>query len=242
MALVSVVVPVYKESIYLKRLLHNLARQTWIFRTEIILCEYEPSGTSAQIISTFHQQYPDVRVRMIEIFEKGIASARNEGILRAQGQIICNLDADNIFSDDFCLENLCAPIVEGQAVMTHSRIRIDLSEARNEKELQKMKMMYVVDQLPFIITGICVLKNVWEECGGLRNIDPYEMAAFALSVFWRYPGKIKKIEEATVLTSARRTLKEKELGVLEHTFSRNTAVRGDKIIWGDKLGYDTDKT
>lgn len=235
---ISVVVPIYKESHYLKRLLENLARQSWAFRTEIILCEYESSGASARIIGDFRQQYPDVRIRLIEIFEKGIASARNEGIMRASGAIICNLDADNIFDDSFALENLCTPIVQGEAVMTFSRIKFDVNEARNEKERQELRSRFISDMVPVIITGTCFLKSVWQECGGLQNIDPYEMIAFALRVYWLYPFKVRRAEDVILITSPRRALKEKELGLLEGHLKRTTAVRGEKILWGDEESYD----
>lgn len=234
---ISVIIPVYRESNYLGGLLDNLARQSWHFRTEIIICEYKPDGTSKKIIGAFRQVYPHQAIRLLQIEEKGIASARNEGIATARGAIIVNLDADNVFADTKCIEKLCEPLVEGKAVMTHSRIRIDMSEAKNEQELQKMRGLYVVDQLPFIITGVAFFKFLWEEIGGFHGKDPYEMVIFSTETFWRYPGQIKRVEDALVLTSARRTLKEKELGPLEHTFKRTTAVRQGKIIWGDEEDY-----
>lgn len=234
---ISIVIPIYKESHYLAGLLDNLARQSWAFRTEIILCEYMPDGKSARIIKLFHEMYPNQKIRLIDIPEKGIASARNVGIEVAEGAIIVNLDADNVFADSKCVEKLTDPLIEGKAVMTHSRIRIDTSEARNEKELQKMRSIFVLDHLPWIVTGVAFFKFVWEEVGGFEPKDPYEMAIFASQVFLRYPNKIKRIEDVFVLTSARRSLKEKELGPLEHTFKRTTAVRGDKIIWGDEETY-----
>lgn len=234
----SIVIPIYKESHYLAGLLENLARQSWSFRTEIILCEYKPTGASGKIIGAFKAVYPNQRVRLLEIHDKGIASARNVGIEASEGQIIVNLDADNVFADSLCLEKLTEPIVKGIAVLTHSRIKIDTSEARNAKELEIMKRLYVVDQFPFIVTGVCFLKSLWEEVGGFENKDPYEMGIFAFKAFWLYPNKLKRIDDALLLTSARRTLKEKELGPLEHTFKRTTAVRGDKIIWGDEDVYE----
>jgi len=90
---VSVIIPNYNNSNYLKSCIESVIGQKYI--KEIIIVDDHSTDTSWEIITDYQKQYSD----LIKIFtnpNKGVQSARNYGLTQASGKYIQWLDSDDI--------------------------------------------------------------------------------------------------------------------------------------------------
>lgn len=234
----SIVIPVFKENEYLRPTIYELLRQSHIFRCEIILAEFNPDGDqfTRRLIRQL-KEITHIPVRLIEVFQKGITPARHEGIMAADGQIICDFDADAVWNRLDALKMMLDPIVEGNAVMTNCDNIIDLSDVPQEKRnhafmtgvkptVEFFNMVQRYTNYSFGDPGTCFLKRVYEEAGGFEfDNKGWETARLTSRIYWRYHRYIKNVRDVKVIQSPRRTLKE-----LEAHGQYDKAIRKGKII------------
>lgn len=97
----SIIVPVFNQGQYLAQALESVLSQT--YKSYEILCVDDGStDNSAQVASS----YP---VKIIKQVNKGLASARNTGIMNATGDFIYPIDADDMMLEN-CLEKVAEVI------------------------------------------------------------------------------------------------------------------------------------
>lgn len=88
---VSVIVPVYNSSMYLKECIDSIINQTYK-NLEIIIVDDKSTDNSVEII----KNYKDKRIKLIELdVNSGVAIARNKGVEVATGNYICYIDSDD---------------------------------------------------------------------------------------------------------------------------------------------------
>ena len=97
----SVIIPVYNVEKYIDRCLKSIISQNYD-DLEIIVIDNGSTDSSGIICDTYASEYSNISVYHIE--NHGVASARNFGLAKAQGEFICFVDADdylvgNLFSD-----------------------------------------------------------------------------------------------------------------------------------------------
>lgn len=90
---VSVIVPVYNTSQYLKRCLDALCNQT-LKEIEVILVDDGSTDGSSEIMWTYEKEYPQ-KIKVLWKENGGQASARNMGIQKACGKYIGFADSDD---------------------------------------------------------------------------------------------------------------------------------------------------
>ena len=90
---VSVVVPVYNTSKYLRRCLDSLVNQT-LKNIEIIIVNDKSTDNSKDIIKEYENKYQNIKVIHNKI-NKGIGYNRNLGIEIASGKYIAFVDSDD---------------------------------------------------------------------------------------------------------------------------------------------------
>jgi glycosyltransferase involved in cell wall biosynthesis len=244
---ISCVIPVFKEDSYLKPTLYELARQSYMFRTEIVLVEYNPDNTTGTryTIRDFSQHF-HIPIRLIKVFERGIPLARHEGIMAAHGPIICDFDADARWNRDDALQQMVDPIIEGEAVMTNCSNIIDMDKVPQEhlndpfviitnpianfhNFLQRLTNYTIGDP------GTCFLKQVYEEVGGFDLNNKGGETGFSLTpkILLRYPGMLKNIRDVIVIQSPRRVIKIKDNPNVFGQYKK--AVRGRKTLDVDAM-------
>ena len=94
---ISIIVPIYNASKYLKKCLDSLVNQTKK-ELEFILINDGSTDDSESIIKS----YSDTRIKYFKRSNNGIGETRNLGIKKASGKYIMFLD-----SDDYLEENAC---------------------------------------------------------------------------------------------------------------------------------------
>ena len=93
---VSIVIPVYNASEYLKECIDSVINQTYK-NLEIILVNDNSTDNSINIINSFR----DKRIKVINFNEnKGVSIARNRGVEVSTGNLICFLDSDDYWYKD----------------------------------------------------------------------------------------------------------------------------------------------
>jgi maltose O-acetyltransferase len=100
--MVSVIVPIYNTSKYLKKCIESILAQT-IKNIEIILVNDGSTDNSYSILT--HYQKKDSRIKVINKPNGGLSSTRNAGLDVANGLFISFIDSDDYIGRDF-LENL----------------------------------------------------------------------------------------------------------------------------------------
>ena len=106
--LVSVIVPVYNSTAYLKRCVDAILSQTYS-NLEIILIDDGSTDDSLALCNEFSKS--DSRVKAFHKENGGSSSARNVGIKEASGEYICFCDSDDYYEPDI-IENLMKVFVE----------------------------------------------------------------------------------------------------------------------------------
>ncbi len=93
---VSIIVPLYNKERWIKRALDSIARQTFA-DFETIVVDDGSTDQGPHVVSG----YNDPRFRLVRQSNDGPGSARNRGIVEAQGEILAFLDADDEWLPDY---------------------------------------------------------------------------------------------------------------------------------------------
>lgn len=95
--LVSVLIPNYNYANYIGEALESILNQTYS-NFEIIVCDDGSTDNSCEVVNTYIQK--DSRIKLVRKPNGGPASAWNAAYRESKGEIICLLDADDIWLDD----------------------------------------------------------------------------------------------------------------------------------------------
>lgn len=177
--LISILVPNYNYARYIGEALDSILEQTYP-HFEAIVCDDGSKDNSCEIIANYVQK--DSRIKLISKENGGVANALNVAYGESKGQIICILDADDIWMNnklEKVLELYTSEPTCGFAI--HNVIEID-----GEGELLKTTPKY--DRLASGWMGEIALKNG----GFVYNIPP----ASALTIRREIAEKIFPLNEA----------------------------------------------
>lgn len=107
--LISIVVPVYKVEKYLEKCLYSIINQTYK-NVEIILIDDGSPDNCGKICDKYAQK--DRRIKVIHKENRGVSSARNEGINISTGKYLTFIDSDDWVDENYiyslynqCVEN-----------------------------------------------------------------------------------------------------------------------------------------
>lgn len=94
---VSVVIPIYNASKFMRRTVDNLVSQT-LDEVEILFIDNESTDDSSALAGRAANKYS--QVRFYKQFKPGVSAARNLGIEKSKGECIVFMDDDDIVTDD----------------------------------------------------------------------------------------------------------------------------------------------
>ncbi len=130
---VSVVIPVYNASAYLKQCLDSLVNQT-LSQIEIIAVDDGSTDRSWELIQAYEKAYPD-KVRGYHKTNGGMSSARNFGLDHVNGEYVGFVD-----SDDWVEATMFAHLYES------------IEKHRAKLAVCNFRMVYDHSEIPFIVT------------------------------------------------------------------------------------------
>ena len=90
--LISVIIPVYNVSIYLRQCLDSIINQTYT-QLEILLINDGSTDDSLEICQEYALK--DSRINVISQQNKGLAAARNKGLALASAEYLMFVDSDD---------------------------------------------------------------------------------------------------------------------------------------------------
>lgn len=97
---ISIIVPVYNTESYLMKCLDSLCNQNYNRKEyEIIVVNDGSFDNSEKIILNYKEQYPDL-IKYINKSNGGPSSARNAGLMQAEGKYILFVDSDDYVETD----------------------------------------------------------------------------------------------------------------------------------------------
>lgn len=138
--MLSVIVPVYNASKYLRPCLDSILSQSYP-DFEVLLVDDGSTDGSETICDEYAQG--DSRIRVFHKTNGGVSSARNLGLNQAQGEFVCFVDADDVVPKD-CFENLTSNLSD-DADMVFGGIR-KFSEENDCLELISNESKLVLDK------------------------------------------------------------------------------------------------
>ena len=166
--LVSVIVPVYDDTVRLAMCLTRLERQSWADRAEILVID----NGSREDMASLQARFPAVRW----LFEgmPGSYAARNTGIAAARGTVLAFTDSDCLPEPDW-LEQGCAPLLVahppsfvGGAIDLVTTVDTGLGAAELFDLAVGFPQRRFVDQVHFAMTA-----NMLTTAETMRRIGPF---------------------------------------------------------------------
>lgn len=128
---VSIVVPVYNTSLYLRECLDSIKSQT-LKEIEVIVVDDGSTDSSPAICDEYAS---DRRFKIFHNKNQGVSSSRNFGIEKAEGEFLVFVD-----SDDWLESNFCEKMYE---VAISNRVDLVICAHYNESTLgSKVRRMY----------------------------------------------------------------------------------------------------
>lgn len=96
--IVSIIVPCYKQAIYLPETLDSVLKQTYQNWECIVVNDGSPDNT-AEVVEQYSKK--DARIRLLSQTNQGLAMARNNGIKNSYGEFILPLDSDDLIESTY---------------------------------------------------------------------------------------------------------------------------------------------
>lgn len=154
---VSIIVPVYNTSQYLRQCLDSILTQTYK-DWECILVDDGSTDDSLRICDEYAAR--DQRFRVIHKENGGVSSARNRGINEASGEWITFVDSDDELYDENSLQKMISNVGQSQLVLYGIKIIFSngnytnpdhpISEHLNTKEFAKLLVSWKYGYMGYI--------------------------------------------------------------------------------------------
>jgi len=157
---VSVIIPVYNTGEYLEKCVCSVCRQTYT-ELQIVIVDDGSDEVTAGLCDRLAAR--DARIEVIHKSNGGVSKARNAGICRASGEVLCFVDSDDTISP-VMIERLVNALVENDAQVAMCDATT-VAPGRPDRP----------DTIP-LLPGSCTLEAV--------DIDPAMLTLLAGSV-WR---------------------------------------------------------
>ena len=176
--LVSVIIPVYNTSKYLRQCINSILSQT-LEDIEIICVDDGSTDDSFEIISDIAMN--DTRVRIFQQENKGSGAARNYGITESIGEFVAFMDSDDWYPSKDVLEtlyNLCTEFkvsIAGGSLLVWDN---EIKEASSDAVFSSSGIIDYSDyQNPFFYTRFIYSRQMLQESqvlfpDYLRGQDP----------------------------------------------------------------------
>ena len=167
--LVSIVVPTYNHSIYLKRALESIINQTYE-NWEVIVIDNHSTDNTFEVVANFKNN----RIKYLKVHNKGIiAISRNIGIKSANGEWIAFLDSDDWWTRDKL--EICIQSINEKVDFIYHDLEIIANKSRifSRKKIKsrKLKKPVLIDLLTegnaIGNSSVFVRKKFFDEINGI---------------------------------------------------------------------------
>lgn len=154
--LVSIIVPNFNRSSYLKEALGSVAAQSYT-QWECIVVDDGSEDDSLAVVAAFARK--DGRIRAISNKGKGAAAARNWGAANAKGKYIIFLDSDDLLAP-FCLQQRVG-VMESEEALDFAVFPMLLFF----KKAGDSRLLWNIDKKESDVSRFLELDAVWQTTG-----------------------------------------------------------------------------
>lgn len=195
---VTVLMPVFNASRYLKAAISSVLDQTYT-DFEFLIVDDGSTDNSLNII----QQFSDVRMKIIHQENAGVAVALNNGLLQAEGTYICRFDADDICEPDriekqlnFLKQNpdYCIVGSDAKYILEDGEY---LFNYRCPGHLHEEIVSKIYDHCPFIHSAVMYKKEVVINAGAYSPFA-HNFEDYLLWVNLAKKGKMRNLSESLI--------------------------------------------
>lgn len=162
---ISIVIPAYNQGEYLEDCIESAYNQTMQAHEIIVINDGSLDDTQEIAERYMFREFPAIEspVRVINQVNKGLASARNTGIMASTGDYILPLDSDDILMEN-AIEKLTQEIQQTNADIVAPSFK-EFGKSDREVILGQFTMddLKVANRLPYFS---CVRRSALVEVGG----------------------------------------------------------------------------
>ena len=159
---VSIVIPCYNHTDFLKDCLNSLTTQTYSNWEAIVVDDNSVDGEPEEVVKYFK----DKRIKIVRHEEnKGLAAARNTGFKLAQGNLLLSVDADDMLEPGFLHKVITAINESSDANCVFTDFQ--LFGTKNKRWCNQVKnpeAMTIAQWIPG--SGTLMRRTMWESAGG----------------------------------------------------------------------------
>ena len=142
--IVSVIIPCYNAEDYIEETVQSAIDQSYS-NVEIIVVNDGSTDDSLKLIKALEKKHPQIIV--ISQVNKGVSSARNKGLERAQGEFICFLDSDDVWLNNWVEKMVNFLIEEKNIGLVHSDVEIIDGMSKRTGSYNRSKGGYLLESL-----------------------------------------------------------------------------------------------
>lgn len=197
--LVSIIIPVYNGEKYIADTIQSVIGQTYK-NWELIIVDDGSTDNTSNVV----KQFNDSRISYIKKNNTGVSDTRNLGAMISNGEILCFLDADDIWLPENLEKKVEKLINEPKGVLVYSSMylwdeRSDFKTCKTTKKIleddwEKFRKLIA----PTIPSSAIIKRDSFFEAG-MFDINISTSADFDLNIRLRELGEFIYLEEPLVL-------------------------------------------
>ena len=230
---VSVIVPVYNSSKYLKQCLDSILNQS-LREIEIICVDDGSTDDSLKILEEYQKK--DNRISIFTQKNSGAAVARNKGLDIAKGDYIAFMDPDDYYPDGDVLFSIYEKVCDNNALIAGGSLALDRNESdykpkyetKDERFFDNDGFIKFYDyQYDFYYQRFIYKKELIDNVKAIQNLLSLEIVKLQLSK----NKKTEKIFNNVFIQDKNRILNKSYQIIMQEIFE----VNKENIIFDDLM-------
>ena len=171
---ISVIVPCFNSGKTLKRTIDSIKNQTWLNKEIILVNDGSNDKYTLEILNGYRN---DSLVKLIKQKNKGLSSARNKGVMHANGDYLYFLDSDD-WIDENTLEELYFNLIKDKKyAYTFSDCLLEGETKGRRKKIFNLFEQMFINQIPYsiFIPRKVFIKNGFYDENMLLGYEDWEL-------------------------------------------------------------------
>jgi glycosyltransferase involved in cell wall biosynthesis len=172
---VSIIVANYNNAQYLQECFNSILKQTYK-DIEIVVVDDCSTDHSRDIIQSYEAKHPKLFSPVFLRKNMGVARARHEGVIKAKGQYISTLDADDYYADSHKIEKEIVLAINqkkqfNKDIVSFSNILLEsennqIVQGKENNIKQGYILSYLLSRSSFIPRDFIFTKEMYQKAGG----------------------------------------------------------------------------
>ncbi|MDD2494974.1 MAG: glycosyltransferase family A protein [Tissierellia bacterium] len=225
--LISVIVPCYNQSRYIKQTISSLLSQTY-HNWECLIIDDGSTDKTKEIVQILCKK--DNRLNYIYQENQGVSVARNNAIKKSIGDYILCLDGDDCISDNFLEEMV--KVLDEKSYIKVVTSTVKLFGKRNKiLYLPEYSLEALMGRNLFVMTSM-FRREDFDKCGGFndnmrKGLEDWD---FWLSIL-ENGGEVQKVEDVTFYYRIKKRSRNKDITSESYDVLRRNIYENHKELY-----------